>query len=81
MSFASPGLIEPLLRHLQGLDCQTPEPVRAEAIPVAPRGEYVMAAAETGTGKTAVFAQPLLQRFVRHSPAVSSNRAHVRACA
>ncbi|MDW9229829.1 DEAD/DEAH box helicase family protein [Burkholderia cepacia] len=40
-----------------------------------------MAAAETGTGKTAVFAQPLLQRFVRHSPAVSSNRAHVRACA
>lgn len=81
MSFASLRLIEPLLRHLQGLDYQTPEPVRAEAIPAVPSGEYVMAAAETGTGKTAGFAQPLLQRFVRHGPAVSSNRAPARACA
>ncbi|WP_175863640.1 DEAD/DEAH box helicase [Burkholderia cepacia] len=54
MPFTSLGLIEPLLRHLQGLDYQTPETVRVEAIPAAPSGEYVMAAAETGTGKTAV---------------------------
>ena len=81
MPFTSLGLIEPLLRHLQGLDYQTPERVRAEAIPAVPSGEYVMAAAETGTGKTAGFAQPLLQRFVRHGPAVSSNRARARACA
>ncbi|KVS24040.1 hypothetical protein WK36_35220 [Burkholderia cepacia] len=66
---------------MQGLDYQTPERVRAEAIPAVPSGEYVMAAAETGTGKTAGFAQPLLQRFVRHGPAVSSNRARARACA
>ena len=81
MSFASLGLIEPLLRHLQDLDYQTPETVRAEAIPAVPSGEYVMAAAENGTGKTAGFALPLLQRLVRHGPAVSSNRARARACA
>nr|WP_275925604.1 DEAD/DEAH box helicase [Burkholderia sola] len=36
-----------------------------------------MAAAQTGTGKTAGFALPLLQRLVQHGPAVSSNRARV----
>ncbi len=77
MSFASLGLIEPLLRNLQGLNYQTPTPVQAKAIPVVLGGKDVMAAAQTGTGKTAGFALPLLQRLVQHGPAVSSNRARV----
>ncbi|AZQ55148.1 DEAD/DEAH box helicase [Burkholderia cenocepacia] len=77
MSFASLGLIEPLLRNLQGLNYQTPTPVQAKAIPAVLGGKDVMAAAQTGTGKTAGFALPLLQRLVQHGPAVSSNRARV----
>ncbi|MBF5013592.1 DEAD/DEAH box helicase [Burkholderia pseudomultivorans] len=77
MSFASLGLIGPLLRNLQDLNYQTPTPVQAKAIPAVLGGQDVMAAAQTGTGKTAGFALPLLQRLVQHGPAVSSNRARV----
>ncbi|MFM0551614.1 DEAD/DEAH box helicase [Paraburkholderia sediminicola] len=77
MSFASLGLIDPLLRNVQDLNYQTPTPVQAKAIPAVLSGKDVMAAAQTGTGKTAGFALPLLQRLVQHGPAVSSNRARV----
>ena len=77
MSFASLGLIEPLLRTLQDLHYQTPTLVQAEAIPAVLSGKDVMAAAQTGTGKTAGFALPLLQRLVQGGPAVSGNRARV----
>ncbi|HDR9177195.1 TPA: DEAD/DEAH box helicase [Burkholderia vietnamiensis] len=77
MSFASLGLIDPLLRTLQDLNYQTPTPVQANAIPAVLGGKDVMAAAQTGTGKTAGFALPVLQRLVQHGPAVSSNRARV----
>ncbi len=77
MSFASLGLIDPLLRNVQDLNYQTPTPVQAKAIPAVLSGKDVMAEAQTGTGKTAGFALPLLQRLVQHGPAVSSNRARV----
>jgi ATP-dependent RNA helicase RhlE len=77
MSFASLGLIEPLLRTLQALNYSTPTPVQAKAIPAVLGGHDVMAAAQTGTGKTAGFALPLLQRLVQQGQAVSSNRARV----
>jgi ATP-dependent RNA helicase RhlE len=77
MSFASLGLIDPLLRNLQALEYQTPTPVQTKAIPAVLSGKDVMAAAQTGTGKTAGFALPLLQRLVQQGPAVSSNRARV----
>ncbi|QHE92505.1 DEAD/DEAH box helicase [Pandoraea fibrosis] len=77
MSFASLGLMDPLQRNLQDLNYQTPTPVQAKAIPAVLSGKDVMAAAQTGTGKTAGFALPLLQRLVQHGPAVSSNRARV----
>ncbi|WP_098551223.1 DEAD/DEAH box helicase [Burkholderia sp. JKS000303] len=44
MSFASLGLIEPLLRNLQNLNYQTSTPVQAKAIPAVPGGTDVMAA-------------------------------------
>jgi len=77
MSFASLGLIDPLLRNVQDLNYRTPTPVQAKAIPAVLTGKDVMAAAQTGTGKTAGFALPLLQRLVQHGPAVSSNRVRV----
>ncbi len=61
MSFASLGLIDPLVRTLDGLGYAQPTPVQAQAIPAVLAGRDVMAAAQTGTGKTAGFALPILQ--------------------
>jgi ATP-dependent RNA helicase RhlE len=63
MSFDTLGLIDPLVRTLDALGYQTPTPVQAQAIPAVLAGRDMMAAAQTGTGKTAGFALPLLQRL------------------
>ncbi len=72
MSFASLGLIDPLLQALDTLGYHTPTPVQAKAIPAVLAGRDLMAAAQTGTGKTAGFALPLLQRLTMEGQ-VSSN--------
>jgi ATP-dependent RNA helicase RhlE len=63
MSFVSLGLIDPLVRTLGALGYQSPTPVQAQAIPAVLAGRDVMAAAQTGTGKTAGFALPILQQL------------------
>ncbi len=73
MTFAALGLIEPLLRALEALDYKTPTPVQTQAIPAVLAGRDLMAAAQTGTGKTAGFALPLLQRLTLEGPKVASN--------
>ncbi|CAM3701266.1 MULTISPECIES: DEAD/DEAH box helicase [Pseudomonas] len=73
MTFAKLGLIEPLLRALERLDYNTPTPVQAQAIPAVLAGRDLMAAAQTGTGKTAGFALPLLQRLTLEGAKVASN--------
>jgi ATP-dependent RNA helicase RhlE len=73
MSFASLGLIDPLVRNLESLNYATPTPVQTQAIPAVLAGRDVMAAAQTGTGKTAGFALPLLQRLVMDGQQVASN--------
>ncbi|MBF4558814.1 MAG: DEAD/DEAH box helicase [Pseudomonadales bacterium] len=73
MTFATLGLIEPLLRSLDTLGYQTPTPVQAQAIPAVLAGRDLMAAAQTGTGKTAGFALPLLQLLAMEGPKVASN--------
>ncbi|KAB0501269.1 DEAD/DEAH box helicase [Pseudomonas moorei] len=73
MTFASLGLIEPLLRSLEKLGYQTPTPVQAQAIPAVLAGRDLMAAAQTGTGKTAGFALPLLQLLAMEGPKVTAN--------
>ncbi|RRV06219.1 DEAD/DEAH box helicase [Pseudomonas sp. v388] len=73
MTFASLGLIEPLLRALETLGYQTPTPVQTQAIPPVLAGRDLMAAAQTGTGKTAGFALPLLQRLTMEGPKVTPN--------
>ncbi len=73
MNFAKLGLIQPLLRTLQQLDYTTPTPVQAKAIPAVLAGRDLMAAAQTGTGKTAGFALPVLQRLALEGEKVASN--------
>ena len=63
MSFSSLGLIDQIAGTLATLGYSTPTPVQSQAIPAVLAGRDVMAAAQTGTGKTAGFALPLLQRL------------------
>ncbi|MDB4837425.1 DEAD/DEAH box helicase [Marinomonas sp.] len=61
MSFTSLGLSPDILENL---GYETPTPIQTEAIPVVLAGEDLMAGAQTGTGKTAAFALPLIHRVL-----------------
>lgn len=74
MTFATLKLIDPLLQALAQLGYATPTPIQTQAIPQVLARRDLMAAAQTGTGKTAAFALPLLQRLVMEGPQVSGNR-------
>ena len=63
MSFTSLGLAVLILRAVDEQGYTEPSPIQAQAIPAALSGNDVMAAAQTGTGKTAAFALPLLSRI------------------
>ncbi|WP_055099920.1 DEAD/DEAH box helicase, partial [Alloalcanivorax xenomutans] len=71
MDFQSLGLIDPLLRAVAEQGYDRPSPIQAQAIPAVLGGSDVMAAAQTGTGKTAGFTLPLLQRLEPGKPAAS----------
>ncbi len=62
-TFADLGLIEPLVRVLSSLGYETPTPIQERAIPSLLEGKDVVGLAQTGTGKTAAFALPILQRI------------------
>ncbi|EGM70934.1 ATP-dependent RNA helicase RhlE [Shewanella sp. HN-41] len=61
MSFTSLGLSAPILKAVAEQGYDTPSPIQAQAIPAVLQGQDVMAAAQTGTGKTAGFTLPLLE--------------------
>jgi ATP-dependent RNA helicase RhlE len=63
MSFDTLGLSSTLLRAVKEQGYDTPTPIQLAAIPLALAGRDLLAAAQTGTGKTAAFALPLLQRL------------------
>ncbi len=63
MSFASLGLAEPILRAVSELGYSQPTPIQTQAIPAVLGGGDLLAGAQTGTGKTAGFVLPLLQRL------------------
>ncbi len=73
MSFDTLGLAEPLLRAVHEAGYTTPTPIQAQAIPAVLSGGDVMGGAQTGTGKTAGFVLPLLQRLM-DKPAVRDAR-------
>ncbi|MGL6291589.1 MAG: DEAD/DEAH box helicase, partial [Silanimonas sp.] len=63
MNFETLGLRPELCRALATLGFTTPTPIQAEAIPAALEGRDLLAGAQTGTGKTAAFGLPLLQKL------------------
>lgn len=80
MSFADLGLIPELLQAVTDAGYTEPTPIQQQAIPVILGGLDVMGGAQTGTGKTAGFTLPLLQRLSRHANTSASPARHpVRA--
>jgi len=67
-SFNELGLISPLLARLTELEYQQPTPIQAQAIPAILAGRDLIAGANTGSGKTAAFALPLLQQVSQQGP-------------
>jgi ATP-dependent RNA helicase RhlE len=63
MSFAELGLAEPLVRAVTEHGYTQPTPIQAQAIPAVLKGGDLLAGAQTGTGKTAGFTLPMLQRL------------------
>ena len=63
MTFSSLGLSDPLLRAVSEQGYTIPTSIQLQAIPAVLSGQDLMAAAQTGTGKTAGFTLPLLQRL------------------
>ena len=68
MKFSDLGLAEPLLRAVHEHGYDTPTPIQAQAIPLVLAGGDVMGGAQTGTGKTAGFVLPMLQRLSLATP-------------
>ena len=75
MSFDQLGLPATLLRAVSELGYATPTPIQQHAIPAVHQGRDLLAAAQTGTGKTAAFALPLLQRLDEEQPQPRGPRA------
>jgi len=80
LTFESLGLAPALLQALSESGYTTPTPIQAAAIPVALSGGDLMAGAQTGTGKTAAFTLPLLQKMLQSANTSTSPAKHpVRA--
>ena len=65
-SFQDFGLADPISRALQEENYLTPTPIQAQTIPLALAGRDVVGIAQTGTGKTAAFALPILHRILQN---------------
>lgn len=63
-NFCSLGLSEPMMQSLERLKFTAPTPIQAETIPIALAGKDVMGSAQTGTGKTAAFGIPLVEKLL-----------------
>ena len=77
-TFSELGLNPLLLKALEAEGYTTPTPIQAQAIPGVLAGRDLMGIAQTGTGKTAAFALPMLHRLCRRSEAGVARRP---ACA
>jgi ATP-dependent RNA helicase RhlE len=75
MRFTDLDLIEPLVRAVHAAGYTTPTPIQEQAIPHVLTGRDLLGCAQTGTGKTAAFALPILQRLVAAPPARPGQRA------
>src|SRR3954469_9827982 len=74
MQFSDLRLAEPILRALVAEGYTVPTPIQAQAIPHVLEGKDILGVAQTGTGKTAAFALPILDRLSRHATPVAGAR-------
>ncbi|MDF2691164.1 MAG: ATP-dependent helicase [Gammaproteobacteria bacterium] len=77
MTFSSLNVLEPILRALNEKGYKEPSPIQKQAIPAVISGRDVMAAAQTGTGKTGAFLIPILQRLASSKNPVRANSTRV----
>ncbi|SFV64004.1 ATP-dependent RNA helicase RhlE [hydrothermal vent metagenome] len=77
MKFTQLGLNESLLKAVKEQGYTEPTPIQAQAIPVVIEGRDVLAAAQTGTGKTAGFTLPLLERLSETKPQMKKKQIRV----
>ena len=78
MLFEQLGLIEPILKSLKAEGYTQPTPIQEQAIPVVLQGQDLLGCAQTGTGKTAAFAIPMLQLLSADGKNVRGYK-HIRA--
>src|SRR5690349_14413742 len=71
-TFAELGLSEPILQALQEIGYESPSPIQEQAIPPLLEGRDLVGQAQTGTGKTAAFALPILERLDARSNKVQA---------
>ncbi len=76
ISFASLNLAPEILKALDEFGYTTPTPIQAQAIPIVLEGRDLMAGAQTGTGKTAAFALPMLQKLMPLASTSASPARH-----
>src|ERR1044071_6363997 len=72
MQFSELQLIDPLLRAVAAEGYEIPTPIQQQAIPPILEGRDLLGCAQTGTGKTAAFALPILQRLALSTPPEAS---------
>lgn len=77
MTFQELNIIEPILKALEQEGYTSPTPIQQEAIPVILEGNDVLGCAQTGTGKTAAFSIPILQKF--HNAAAQGRNRPIKA--
>jgi len=77
MPFTNLGLNDSLLKAIKDQGYDTPTPIQQQAIPVVIEGKDVLAAAQTGTGKTAGFTLPLLERLSETHPKMGPKQIRV----
>jgi len=68
MSFTALGLSEKILEGVKAMGYLEPTPIQLRAIPLVLSGRDVIGSAQTGTGKTAAFALPILSKLAQHAP-------------
>lgn len=77
MTFKELNISEPILKALIGKNYETPTPIQEQAIPVALDGRDLLGIAQTGTGKTAAFAIPIIQHL--HQPQARNKKREIKA--
>ena len=79
MLFKELALSAPILRAVEEEGYTNPTPIQIQSIPAVLKGGDLLAAAQTGTGKTAGFTLPILQRLMESKPTTTSTRRQIRA--